>query len=309
MKTPSRQELLDGALRAARTDAPSRIEVERLKRAWVTSAALAGSSSVLSSQAAASVAASTTSGAASGAANASVSTLGSTASANVASLGVAGTVSKVLVITTLGLGTVGGGSLAYVATRETPTTSGESVSAPPSIAPSPASPGRQAPSRAIGSPPDAMENPQHLSTKAARVGGSPQRVEPSKTASVVALTAPSTPRPSAHDTSPSDSALSGPVVAEMKAKRADALREAELIEAARRLVGFNPGETLVLLREHADAFPQGILGVERRVLTIEALMNLGRHAEAKQALEAFRRDYPSSVHMRRLETKTQQLQP
>lgn len=78
--------------------------------------------------------------------------------------------------------------------------------------------------------------------------------------------------------------------------------EAQLIDQARATLASNPSGTLALLGRHEREFPQGVLLVERRVLLIEALARLGRVTEAGLALESFRRSYPSSAHLQRLES-------
>lgn len=311
MKTPSRRDLLEVVLAAARTDAPSPVEVERLKRTLATSASLVGASSLVSTHAAASTVASSAGGATSGAASASASALGSTALTGAGSVAAVGAVSKVIVITALGLGSVGVGSFAYVQGSELSPMSGQPVSPPPTLVHSPAPRAEPLFADESGSSKTATrtENTSRNSTKVDRFGALPRTTEPSKTPRAMSPTVRATHAVQGRENEANNLPISRTDLPEMSSKRSDALREAELIEAARRLVGQSPSETLVLLERHAVEFPRGVLGMERRVLTIEALTNLGRQSEAKRALDAFRRDYPSSVHMRRLESATHQLKP
>jgi hypothetical protein len=58
---------------------------------------------------------------------------------------------------------------------------------------------------------------------------------------------------------------------------------------------------LRLCSEHAKHHPRGALSQERDVLIIEALVGLGRTVEASARAEQFRRAYPGSSHLRRIE--------
>jgi hypothetical protein len=76
--------------------------------------------------------------------------------------------------------------------------------------------------------------------------------------------------------------------------------EAELLVRARSLRISDPEAALALLDQHARRFGDGLLAIEREVLTIETLRKLGRQDEAARRLAAFRARYPSSPHTRRL---------
>ncbi|MBE2247915.1 MAG: hypothetical protein IAE78_00110 [Myxococcus sp.] len=60
-------------------------------------------------------------------------------------------------------------------------------------------------------------------------------------------------------------------------------------------------EKLQLAEEHGARFPGSSLAQEREVLAIDALVKLGRSAEAKARLERFARQWPTSAHLVRLE--------
>jgi hypothetical protein len=80
------------------------------------------------------------------------------------------------------------------------------------------------------------------------------------------------------------------------ARDLDLAREHALLEAARSAVSRGQGgAALASLDEHARAFPGGRLAQEREVLTIQALMQTGRHADARARGESFRRRFPKSM--------------
>jgi len=54
------------------------------------------------------------------------------------------------------------------------------------------------------------------------------------------------------------------------------------------------------LDEHRARFPDGTFVQEREVLAIEALVRLGRGAEAKARADAFAHAFPTSAHRRRI---------
>lgn len=74
--------------------------------------------------------------------------------------------------------------------------------------------------------------------------------------------------------------------------------ETDLVLSARAQLKTNPALTLSLLEKHAVLYPNGMLTPEREVLTIEALRNLGRNADAEQRLVRFLAQYPDSPHLR-----------
>lgn len=63
----------------------------------------------------------------------------------------------------------------------------------------------------------------------------------------------------------------------------------------------NPARMLALVDEHARSWPSGMLGQEREMLRIEALVGLGRKSEAKALADAFRKANPNSAYTRRLD--------
>jgi hypothetical protein len=80
------------------------------------------------------------------------------------------------------------------------------------------------------------------------------------------------------------------------ARDLDLAREHALLERARAAVAAGQGSAaLASLEQHARSFPRGRLGQEREVLTIQALMQTGRHADARARGERFRRQFPKSM--------------
>ncbi len=77
--------------------------------------------------------------------------------------------------------------------------------------------------------------------------------------------------------------------------------ELELLRRARRALRHAPEQTLSLTAEHAAHFAQGAFREERELLSIEALVSLGKHGAAEQRAQAFRSDFPRSLHLRRLD--------
>jgi hypothetical protein len=78
--------------------------------------------------------------------------------------------------------------------------------------------------------------------------------------------------------------------------------EGALLLRARQELSSDPSDALALTQEHARRFPFGTLLQEREVLAIEALARLGRTAEARRRLDAFRSRFPQSPHVARLTT-------
>ena len=77
--------------------------------------------------------------------------------------------------------------------------------------------------------------------------------------------------------------------------------EVALLDAAQRSLASNPAETLRRCDEHARTFANGTLVQEREVLAIDALLRLGRRADAEARAARFRRAYPRSGHLRRID--------
>ena len=72
--------------------------------------------------------------------------------------------------------------------------------------------------------------------------------------------------------------------------------ELELMHDARALLSNDPSGALSVLNRHARFYPTGVLGQEREVLAIDALLRLGRKAEANARATRFSSTYPASAH-------------
>jgi hypothetical protein len=75
------------------------------------------------------------------------------------------------------------------------------------------------------------------------------------------------------------------------------LSEIQMIELAHQALPSDPARALALSQQHEQHFSHGRLSVERRVLTIKALFQLGRTEAARLALRSFGASYPDSVHL------------
>ena len=89
--------------------------------------------------------------------------------------------------------------------------------------------------------------------------------------------------------------------AEAPPAQQDAQAELALLSRARRLLASAPERTLDLTEEHARTYLHGIFEQEREVLTIEALVQAGLRSEASARASRFRKQYPSSAHLERIQ--------
>lgn len=77
--------------------------------------------------------------------------------------------------------------------------------------------------------------------------------------------------------------------------------EIALLQQARRALASAPAQALALTQSHARLFPDGTFREEREALAVEALLALGRHAEANARAHALLERYPQSAYRRRIE--------
>jgi Tfp pilus assembly protein PilF len=66
-----------------------------------------------------------------------------------------------------------------------------------------------------------------------------------------------------------------------------------------------PERALTLANEHASSYPRGTFAQERDMLRIEALTRLGERESAARYARAFRKQYPDSAHLQRLDALLQ----
>ena len=78
--------------------------------------------------------------------------------------------------------------------------------------------------------------------------------------------------------------------------------ELELLRRARGQLANTPQRALDTAEQHHAQFRNGVFAQEREAIAIEALVRLGRHAEARQRAKTFHARYPNSAYARRLET-------
>ncbi len=115
---------------------------------------------------------------------------------------------------------------------------------------------------------------------------------------------PAAPPPSMQ-TAPSSPALpsvdrpsvrADPARAEPAGHDVDLAAERAIVEAARTSLSRSRGAAaLEALDDHARRFPHGRLAEEREALAVQALVALGRGAEAKERAVRFRRTFPESI--------------
>lgn len=112
---------------------------------------------------------------------------------------------------------------------------------------------------------------------------------------------PETPPPSASPAPPPAASAEPPHRAPRPVASATASSDAELaaeralLEVARTAVGRGNGAAaLVALERHATEFPRGRLAEEREALWIQALVLVGRKADARARADGFRARFPSS---------------
>lgn len=77
--------------------------------------------------------------------------------------------------------------------------------------------------------------------------------------------------------------------------------ELALLEKAQDALRSRPAEALTLTNEHARRFPKGSYAQEREVIAIEALAKTGRTAEARARADRFKRAFPGSASIRRID--------
>jgi hypothetical protein len=84
--------------------------------------------------------------------------------------------------------------------------------------------------------------------------------------------------------------------------RGGALEELQLLSRARKADARGDfSEVLALASEHQRSFPAGRLAEERDVLRVRALVGLGRTEQARRAAARFRRQFPRSVLLHKVD--------
>jgi hypothetical protein len=79
------------------------------------------------------------------------------------------------------------------------------------------------------------------------------------------------------------------------------LDELDLLACAQRALGKDPRDALALIDERERKYPHGTLTQEGEMVAIDALLRLGRRAEAASRAERFQELYPRSVQGPRID--------
>jgi hypothetical protein len=159
----------------------------------------------------------------------------------------------------------------------------------------------------VATSPVATISPPASASVATTVGAG---VKPNETAAIAVSDLPSVPSApteegAADSPNTKGGRLSAPALARAAATAVDPAEseraEVALLDAAQRSLASNPAEALRRCDEHAKTFASGTLVQEREVLAIDALLRLGRRADADARAARFRRSFPRSGHLRRID--------
>lgn len=97
-----------------------------------------------------------------------------------------------------------------------------------------------------------------------------------------------------------------PVKQVVKPKVVEAVSPEQEAELLTRAMGASQqaqwADALAAAEQHARRFPNGSLAQEREMIAIESLLRLGRRGEAERRAEKFRKAWPTSTHLVRLNT-------
>jgi hypothetical protein len=87
-----------------------------------------------------------------------------------------------------------------------------------------------------------------------------------------------------------------------KSQQESGSEEIQLLSRARKAdARHDYAEVLSVLSEHERTFPAGRLSEEREVLRVKALVGLGRTDQARRSAARFRRQFPKSVLLHKLD--------
>jgi hypothetical protein len=141
------------------------------------------------------------------------------------------------------------------------------------------------------------DNPRPTATAIATAPSATPTQASNGTSIATATTAPTTSasedRPAAADSRPPSPKPAAP-------PPLDGEEEVRLLNEAHDALRTDPSRALSLANQHAQRAPRGTLAQEREVIAIEALVKLGRSAEAKQRAARFEAAYPNSAQLRRV---------
>jgi hypothetical protein len=125
-------------------------------------------------------------------------------------------------------------------------------------------------------------------------------------APVVAAPTPPPPPPPVEETEPVPEPVLPPVKQVVRPRPVEPVSPEQEAELLTRAMGASQHaqwtEALAAAEQHARNFPNGSLAQEREMIAIESLLRLGRRAEAERRAEKFRKAWPTSTHLVRLNT-------
>jgi hypothetical protein len=145
--------------------------------------------------------------------------------------------------------------------------------------------------------PSAVSTPNVDASPASR--GSPTTETPAAAESP-APTAEPVPTPSPRGATASSTAA--PRASEAVRAPFDPDSEVKLLQQAQDALGTNPAAAFALADQAARNYPQGILRQEAEILAIDALLRTNHRGAAEERARKFRLAYPTSSHLRRLDT-------
>lgn len=131
---------------------------------------------------------------------------------------------------------------------------------------------------------------------------SPTEAPPPPPASAIVEAPAPPPPPAPIETTPEPIASASATPPARPAPPRVVVPEATILKQAHdELLRGSPERALALAADHARAYPNGALAQERDVITIEALVRLGRKDEARRKARAFHAAYPGSSHGERID--------
>jgi hypothetical protein len=116
--------------------------------------------------------------------------------------------------------------------------------------------------------------------------------------SALAVSAAPAPSTLAHVTP--IAARSAPIAKPSAAAPNSSLTEVQLLARAQAALATHPARALALTSEDGRRFPDGALVQEREVIAIQALSELGQHADAVLRARAFEKRFPHSAFQRKV---------
>lgn len=121
------------------------------------------------------------------------------------------------------------------------------------------------------------------------------------TAPTLAPSPPAAARPTAPDTARTRGSAAAKQNSARPQSTSDSLSEVQLLARAQTALAGDPARALALVNEDEHRFPSGALVQEREVIAIQALSELGQHADAALRARAFEKRFPHSALTRKVE--------